>query len=92
MKILSTTFVTESEVPNRTRDTESMKVARELGEALKRQPEGKVSKLSVKMEKWERFALQRRLQRLGYKVQVIQIDDNTIAIKRVKDETPATKK
>lgn len=84
MKVLSVNFVNQSDLPQRTRDTEGNKVVAEIAEAVKKLTQGKALSLKLQgIKKWHRYAIQKKLQKSGLKVKVTQTSPDTIAIFRV---------
>ena len=87
MKILSMNFVKEADIPDRTRNTEMAKWVQEIGEKVKSAPAGQGLAVKVdKAEKWHRYSLQRRLQKLGHKV-TVTLHDGALLIKRVQPQS-----
>lgn len=83
MKILSMNFVKESDVPQRTRESEGGKIAEQILLELKKVPAG--HSLAIKAsgaQRWERYQLQKRLQKRGAKV-VVSEKDGVFYVKRV---------
>lgn len=74
MKVISINFIKETDkVPERTRNTESAQIISQIGDALKKSPLG-VRIATKDAKKWQRYALQRRLQKAGHKVTVTTSD------------------
>ena len=83
MKILSINFIKESEIPDRTRNTETAKYVSEIGERLKAAPAGQGLVIKVEgAQKWHRYSLQRRLQRAGHKALVSLTKDGNFLVRR----------
>jgi hypothetical protein len=68
MKIVSINFIKEVDMTERTRNTESAKVVGQIAEKLKGAPKGTGLSIPVTdAAPWQRYAMQRRLQKAGCK-------------------------
>lgn len=83
MKITSVNFIKESEMKVPQRNTESAQLVASLMEKLKSAPAGHGVQIKASgIKKWQRYALQKRLQKAGAKCRVTQTEEG-FEIKRV---------
>ena len=86
MKVISVNFVRESDVPVRTRQTEGAKFVADLAEQLKKCPQSQSLAIKVQgLKRWERYSLQKRMQKQGHKVNVTE-KDGTLFVTRVSEK------
>jgi hypothetical protein len=85
MQIRQVTFVKESDVPQKVTNTEFQHVASAIAEALGRCPAGGALAIPMdELKKHVRYALQRRLMKMGHSVRVTHdLNKNTLFVRKV---------